>query len=244
MAPLIIAALISAAIEAGKIGYDYFKEKPKNPAKKAEPWLEKAGDIYKPYMEQGQEAYDVRNPIFNQRAQDPIGQYNQLMSGYQESPGYQKRRENALTAAGNSAAAGGMRGGLQDMSNESQIADALLQGDMGDWYNKVYGMQNSGLEGLGDIYNKGYSAASDLANNYGNRGNLDMLGQIYNNQQKQSSQNNMTGSMSDIAGMLSKIDWTKLLGNAPQGDVYQQRLNLGGDYSTPNQNMNMYPWMR
>jgi hypothetical protein len=103
-----------------------------------------------------------------------------------------------LKAAGNSAAAGGMRGSSQDIGNEAKITDMLMGQDMQNWLQNVLGIQGTGLKGQQDLYNTGFNAthglAGDLSNVLGTQAQLAFQGQREENQ-RQSDRNSGIGSL-------------------------------------------------
>jgi hypothetical protein len=163
-----------------------------NPSDAANPFINQIPGTIKPYMEpyinRGNSAYDVMNPQLTSMAQDPAAYLEQLMGRYQPSKSYNLRRDEALQAAGNTAAAGGMRGSLQDITNSSRITDSLLGDDMQQWLNNVLGIQGTGLKGQQDLYNTGFSASqglsSDLSNVLGTQGQLAFQGAANQNKRQ------------------------------------------------------------
>jgi hypothetical protein len=153
-----------------------------DPAKKAEPYFDKSREQYQPYAQQGQAAYNTRNPILNEMTQNPAEYLQKMMSGYQQSSGYQTNRDEALRAASATAAAGGRRGTPQDMENQAKIADTLSGNDMQRWLQNVMGIQGQGMTGLQDTYNKGYEASGDIANTYSSQGGMQFQNQSQQNQ--------------------------------------------------------------
>src|ERR1700733_2066781 len=131
---------------------DFFKGG-KNPADAAMPYLNQIPGMekqyYDPFINQGREAGNTLAPQFNQISQDPAAFLESIMGKYQPHRPYQLRNEEALRTAGNTAAAGGIRGGLSDIKNESRISDALLGQDMQQWLQNVLGIQGAGQQGLG-----------------------------------------------------------------------------------------------
>lgn len=91
------------------------------------------------------------------------------------------KRDAMLKAAGNTAAAGGMRGSIQDISHESGILDMLMGDDMQQWLKNVLGIQGAGLQGESHLYDSGYDAsksiAGDLSNVLGTQAGLAFQGQ-------------------------------------------------------------------
>ncbi len=156
--------------------------------------LDKIPDMLKEYlgsyMNQGKGAYDQLNPIYGNMANDPQGYYKNMLAGHKPSDAYKTTMDEALKSAGNTAAAGGYRGNINDIQNEagisSRIANEFLNKDMQNWINNLMGIQGQGLQGLGHFYDTGYDAsknmASDLSNIYGSKAQLDFQGQSQRNQ--------------------------------------------------------------
>lgn len=145
-------------------------------------------DIYDPYISQGQGAYGVMSPQFQSMSQDPSAFINQLMGQYEPSKGYQLQRDEALRAAGNTAAAGGMRGSMQDIEGESGLAARLQGQDMQQWLNNVLGVQSQGLQGEQGLYGTGFQASGalggDLANVLGQQAQYAYQGAQGENQKR------------------------------------------------------------
>lgn len=162
-----------------------------DPSKKAMPYMEQAKgqleqvpDIYKqyfnPYVQQGQSAYNTLNPITSQMATDPAAYLESLMKGYTPSRGYQLQKDEALKAAGATAAAGGRRGTTDDLMNEARIADMLQGQDMQQWLQNAMGIQGQGMAGQQHFYDTGYGASQNLAG--GLAGNLGDLANLLQSQ--------------------------------------------------------------
>ena len=163
-----------------------------NPADAAMPYLNQipqmAKQYYEPYIGYGKEAYNVLGPQFKEQATNPTGVLEKILSAYQPSRAYQLSRDEVLRMAGNTAAAGGMRGSLGDIKNESRITDALLGQDMQQWLQNVMGLKTQGLSGLQPIFQTGFNASqgleSDLSNVLGTQSQLAFQGQREGNQRK------------------------------------------------------------
>jgi hypothetical protein len=142
--------------------------------------------INDPYIQRGNEQYAGLNKAYTGMAQDPTGFLNQMMAAYQPSKGFQIQKDEALRAAGNSAAAGGMRGSFADQEGQARLADTLMGQDMQQWLQNVLGIQGYGLQGQQNFYNQGYGAsqnmASDLSNVLGSQATLGYQGQNAQNQ--------------------------------------------------------------
>ena len=180
----------------------------KNPADAARPYLDKipgmAHDIYDPYISHGNEAYSTLNPEFTQMGKDPAAFLENIMKGYTPSKSYQLREEEASRAAGNTAAAGGMRGSLNDIKNQARITDSLLGDDMQKWLDNVLGIQKEGMGGLSHIFDTGFNASKglegDLSNVLGTQAGLAFQGQANQNQSRSDLLSGLMKALGGIAG--------------------------------------------
>jgi len=157
-----------------------------------------------PYINQGQEAYNKINPIYSEMATNPAEYYNKMLSSYKPTDSYKLARDEALRAASNTAAAGGYRGNINDISNQARITDALMNTDLSRYMQGVYGAQQQGLGSLGSLYGMGYDAsrglASDLANLMGTKAQLQFQNQ---NQQNQGVRDIFSKVLGSGAGLLA-----------------------------------------
>jgi len=164
-----------------------------NPANAANKYLDQIPGVshegYDPYINRGQEAGGIMSDQFGKMSQDPTAFINELMKGYQESDGYKYQQDQMGRAAGNTAAAGGMRGSAQDTQNQQQITQGLLGQDMQQYLSNLLGAQKTGLEGEQSIYNTGFNASQgltgDLTNILGQQGGLAYQGAQNKNKQQQ-----------------------------------------------------------
>lgn len=152
-----------------------------SPMSAANPYFDRAYGLYDPYQQQGQAAYNQLNPQLGQMSSDPAAFLENLMKSYTASRGYGMKRDEMLRAAGNSAAAGGMRGSPSDMQNEAQLTDMLMGEDMQQWLQNVLGIQGAGMQGLGHFYDTGAGATSDMANILGTQGSMAFQNQAQKN---------------------------------------------------------------
>lgn len=124
--------------------------------------------ILDPYVNRGNDQYNNLNSVYGSMSSDPAGYLNKMMGQYQQSKGYQLQRDEATRAAGNSAAAGGQRGSLADITNQSRLTDTLMGNDMQEWLKNAMGIQNEGLGGQQHFYDQGYEASTGLAGDLSN----------------------------------------------------------------------------
>ena len=175
-----------------------------DPAKAANKELDKIPGMekgyYDPFIQHGKSSYDVFNPVTSQMTSDPAGFLEKMMQSYAPSRGFNLKKDQMLKAAGNSAAAGGMRGSLGDIENESHITDTLMGDDMQQWLQNVFGIQKEGLNSQQHLYDTGYDAsknlAGDLSNVMGTKGTLG----FNSAQQHNKSQSDMMATIMKILG--------------------------------------------
>ena len=151
------------------------------------PGMEKK--YFDPFIARGETAYNRFNPITSAMLKDPAGFLEQIMQGYEPSRGFQLKNENMLKAAGNTAAAGGMRGSISDIGNEADITNKLMGDDMQQWLQNVFGIQGRGLDTQTKLYDTGFDAAKnlagDLSNVFGTQGTLGFYDATNRNKSKQ-----------------------------------------------------------
>jgi len=150
----------------------------KNPADAAMPYLDKAGNA----LHQGYDKYAAIGD-------DPAAYLEKLMQAYKPSRSYGLRNEEAQRAAGNAAAAGGMRGSPNNSLNSARIADSLLGEDMQQWLGNVFGQQKLG-------YDASTGLAGNLANLYGQQGQYSFQGQ----REQNAGQNDFLKGLLGLAG--------------------------------------------
>lgn len=180
----------------------------KNPADAAMPYLNQipgmAKQYYEPYINHGNEAYNTLGPQLNKMGSDPVSFLESIMKGYQPSRAYQLINDEALRAAGNTAAAGGMRGSMGDIKNESRLTDALLGQDMQQWLQNVMGIQTEGMTGLSHLFDTGFKATTglegDLSNVLGTQAQLAFQGGREQNQRQSDLLSSLLGLGGAIAG--------------------------------------------
>lgn len=161
---------------------------------------------YQPFINQGQSAYNTMNPQISAMTSDPVAFLQNIMKGYQPSNSYQMQNTEMQKAAGNTAAAGGMRGSLNDISNSAHITDTLMGNDMQNWLANVLGIQRTGLGQESHIYDTGYNAsnalAGDLSNVMGSQSQLAFQQQQQKEQQKSDLMHSLVGGAGMLGGWL------------------------------------------
>ncbi len=187
-------------------GHDFI-----NPAHAARPYLDKIPETlspyFNPYIERGNRAGDFLEGQYGQMARDPAGFLASMSQGYQQSPGYQYRLNEALHGANNAAAAGGMLGSPANQAGNEQVAEGLANQDYEQWLNHVFDLFGQGHSGYQNFFNKGYGASTnygeDLARALESQASLAYQGANARNKynEEQDKENaDMWGSIGGLAG--------------------------------------------
>ena len=137
-------------ITAGAIGLggagllkSFNNDKPQfnNPAEAAKPFLDQIpgtlSPYFKPYIDQGNAVNPILKNQYNSMTANPGNFLTTLSQGYKESPGYQFKLHQALSAANNAAAAGGMLGSAAHQFENEQIGEGLASQDYEGWLNHI-----------------------------------------------------------------------------------------------------------
>jgi len=172
-----------------------------NPADEAQKYINQVPGIAQrylnPYIQHGQNAYDIFSGPYQQMAQDPSGFINALMQKYKPSENYKLANKAAQQAESNTAAAGGMRGSVQDIDKSAQISNRLMDQDMQQWLQNALGVQSQGLNAERGMYGQGYDASKQLVDNWVNA--LGQQGQYAFQGQREANQDN-----NDIFGSIAQ----------------------------------------
>lgn len=123
---------------------------------------------------------------YNQTMSDPSGFINKLMGSYQSSPYADFMQKQAQRANTNSASASGLIGSTPFQQSGADYAHQISQQDMGDWLNRVLGINTAYGTNLNTMVNRGANSANMLsqsANQYGQN----MASAAFGQQQGQNS---------------------------------------------------------
>jgi hypothetical protein len=143
-----------------------------NPVNAAMPYLNQIpgtlAPYFNPFIDAGQRLSPGLEQRYRQLSSNPGGVYNELASGYKESPAYQLRLKEALRGAGNAQAAGGTLGTPLHQLLASRIGTEVQGADLDNYIKMVLGLMNEGLGGQENIVNRGYEAGTRYGENLGN----------------------------------------------------------------------------
>lgn len=179
----------------------------KNPAEAAMPYLNQIPGVgqkyHDPFIQSGQQAQGITQPIYQNLAQNPQAFLDALMRGYSPSEGY-KYKENVLgRAMQNTAAQGGYAGTPYSQMEQGSLIRGLLGEDQQQYLQNVLGLQGQGLSGLEGMIGRGYQSSGGLADYIGNvlgsQAGLAFQGQAGLNQQKYDQNANKSRFWGDIA---------------------------------------------
>ncbi|MGE4118945.1 MAG: hypothetical protein AB7F29_13815 [Candidatus Nitrosocosmicus sp.] len=173
----------------------------KNPAKSAMNYYNQipgaVQPYYQPYIDAGKGAMGQMQGQLDDLLGG--GTQNKLGESYQESPGYQKQLHDALLAASNASAAGGMAGSPMHQEQAMGLASDLAAKDYQNYMNNQMGLYGLGFGGLGDINKMGFDASKGygdlLGSNLAQQGALSYLGQMQKNQQRAGGLSNLFGGL-------------------------------------------------
>ena len=133
--------------------------------------------------------------------------YNNMASGYQQSPGYQRQIEQGLMGSNNAAAAGGMLGTPYHQEANTQLANDIASQDFEKYLQNVLGIFGQGQKGYEHINDMGYDANKQLADYIAQvlsqKSQNSFAGQAMENQFNQGRTNNIFSGLGSIgSGMI------------------------------------------
>lgn len=200
-----------------KLEHGLFGRPAQNPADQAMPYLDQVPGIgkqyYDPFIQQGQQAQQQVNPLYERMSQDPSQFVNALMQNYSPSEGYRFKEREMNRAAQNTAASGGFAGTENDQMARADMIRGLLGGDMQEFFQNVMGVQGQGLQGQENRIGRGYESSGQLAdylgNALGNQANLRFEGQNAKNQASMGKRNSFLNFLGNMAGAGAGAYYTK-----------------------------------
>ncbi len=195
-----------------------------------------------PYIQQGRDAYGQLSPEYNKMTSDPTAFLENMMKGYEPSKAYQMQRDEALKAAGNSAAAGGMRGTEMDRDDSSRIASMLQGQDMQQWLQNVMGVKDRGMQGQQGFYDKGFMASSQLGSDLSNVLGTKATNAFQGEQQKTQARNDMISNLMKLFGGMGGAAIGGMAGGPPGAMMGSQAGQGLASTFGPGQGMNYQPF--
>lgn len=198
--PLLVGGLISGA---GSLLGSLFGDNDDSDTLAALERIRQMGkETYDPYIQRGFSAQDRLNPEYEKMVGSPMDFLNQIISGYKPSEGYKFREKNALNAARNSAAAGGISGTYNDQLGQAELVNGLLGDDMQQWLQNVLGIYGGGISGFENQAGRGFTASQSLADLLGGVGSAE-AGLAHSRQQAENQR--MGNIMGGVGGLLGQV---------------------------------------
>lgn len=178
----------------------------KNPAGSANKYLSQIPQAMQPYFQpfinQGQQAGSQLTDQYNQMTQNPGKFMSQMGEGYQQSPGYQFKLQQALNAGNNAAASGGMLGTPMHEQQNMQIGNDIVSQDFNDYINRIMGAFGLGQQGQQKMQEQGFKASTGYGENLGNvlgqQGQYAFGGQAGQNANRGQNWSNLFSGMSQL----------------------------------------------
>jgi len=109
---------------------------------------------------------------------------NEIMSGYEQSPGSQYQQQRMSQQLANTAGAGGFRGTGMEGSQQAELLQGLLSGDMQQWLQNIMQTQGQGLQGLEQSTDRGYNATEGIGNVLDREGGMAAQGAVNSNERR------------------------------------------------------------
>lgn len=148
-----------------------FFSQDEDPSKEANKYLDQIPEAMRPYFEKyinsGNKNLGDLNSLYDQSTNDPSGVINKIGGGYKESPGYQFRLHNALTAGTNAAAAGGMAGSPQHQFQGMETANNMAGEDYDKYMTNALNQYNNGVSGKSHLNDQGFDASKSFGEHLG-----------------------------------------------------------------------------
>ncbi len=139
----------------------------KNPSDAANPYLEqmegKAGQYMNHYIDEGKRAGGIWGKQNELNVSDPTAVMDKVGANYKKSPGYQFNMDEAMRAANNSAAAGGMAGTPAEQQRAQTVASGLASQDYGAYVDRGLGQYGLGMGGLSHQNDIGFMGSQTMA---------------------------------------------------------------------------------
>lgn len=195
-------------------------------------------DAYNPFIEQGKQASQQLFPIQNQQAQNPADYYNNILSQYKPSQGYQYRQNQLTKGLSNTAASGGFAGTENHQNAYGELVNSLMGQDMQQFLSNILGIQQQGSQGLEHQVNRGFHSAGNLADYLGGVGGAQAqnagAGMDYGNQGNAGVYSALSGLIKPLGGLLGGGKSRAFGGQGPVQGGYggqswggAQKTNLG-----------------
>lgn len=161
---------------------------------------------FDPYIQQGLRAMPQLEGQYGQMMNNPNELFRKLSQGYQQSPGYEWRRNEAMRGVNNAAAAGGRLGSMEEQQNMADITGHLADQDFETYLSHILGLYGGGISGMQGMSDTGYKASSSLAESLAQalmmQAENSYRGQSNENENNRRKGNSLWGSLGTIGGSI------------------------------------------
>jgi hypothetical protein len=123
----------------------------------------KMKSYYDDYINRGKESGVGLHDTYSDLVNNPSGRLDEIGKGYKESPGFQFALKQALQAASNASAAGGMSGSPMDQTVQMETATGLASKDFQDYMRNALNLFGVGIGGQEGEVNRGFDATGKVA---------------------------------------------------------------------------------
>lgn len=163
-----------------------------DPSKGAMPYLDKIPGVgkqyYNPFIDRGARAGNTLEDQYG-KMMDPTSFMDEIMKHYNMSEGAQYEQDKLGKGMAGTAAAGGVAGTPQHQQEFGEMAHKIMSGDMQQYLKNALGIQDRGLKGEENFFDKGFDASGSLADliggTYGSQAGLKFQGQQQQNMNRQ-----------------------------------------------------------
>jgi hypothetical protein len=177
-----------------------------NPANTAMPYLNNISQVNQkylnPYNQMGQGAMSNLSGVYGNILSNPGAFMNQIGSNFHQSPGFQFSMNQAMNAANNAQAAGGMAGTPQNTQTNMTLATQLGNQNYYNYMQNAMGLFGQGMQGEQGLAGMGLQSADAMATNESmadeEKAQLAYEGQAGQNQAKGQMYNNLFSGMGDL----------------------------------------------
>lgn len=164
----------------------------KDPGKAANPYLDKTGqqtqESMQPYTDMSSIGPQLQQQ-YGQMASNPVQNLEDIRSQYKQTPGHKRALYDAMMAADNAAASGGMIGTPMHQEQMMETAAAINNPYERQWTQDVLDQQRFGLQGQQGLFDTSMGAnryANDINSSLGmSRANLAINDREFKNKNKQ-----------------------------------------------------------
>lgn len=166
---------------------------------------------YQPWLTGGQAGLGATSDLLGLNGQDAA---TAAMQRFQTSPGYQWALDQGLRAVDAGAAAKGMLRSGATLKAEQQFGQGLADQEFGNYYNRLFGLSNQGLNAAGGIASAANNLSAALEGNAQSQAGVNLAqggaqSSIYGNM--------ASGLNNSVNSLFSNKDFTSWLGGGGGG---------------------------